>query len=58
MHCYLEIENIKSISTFQIKNKVLFDMFEDQKNVIRTNINNKNKTVVLTAQNDKGLLNF
>ncbi|WP_336129626.1 DUF6702 family protein [Mesoflavibacter sp. CH_XMU1422-2] len=58
MHCYLEIENIKSIYTFQIKNKVLFDMFEDQKNVIRTNINNKNKTVVLTAQNDKGLLNF
>lgn len=58
MHCYLEIENIKSISTFQIKNKVLFDMFEDQKNVIRTNINNKNKTVVITAQNDKGLLNF
>ncbi|WP_304141029.1 DUF6702 family protein [Mesoflavibacter zeaxanthinifaciens] len=51
MHCYLEIENVKSISTFQIKNKVLFDMFEDQKNVIRTNINNKNKTVVLTAQN-------
>ena len=58
MHCYLEIENVKSISTFQIKNKVLFDMFEDQKNVIRTNINNKNKTVVLTAQNGKGLLNF
>ena len=43
MHCYLEIENIKSISTFQITNKVLFDMFEDQKNVIRTNINNKKK---------------
>lgn len=58
MHCYLEIENVKSISTFHIKNKVLFDMFEDQKNVIRTNINNKNKTVVLTAQNGKGLLNF
>lgn len=58
MHCYLELENVESISTFQIQNKVLFDMFDDQKNVIRTNINGKNKTVVLTAQNDKGLLNF
>lgn len=58
MHCYLELENVESISTFQIQNKVLFDMFDDQKNVIRTNINGKNKTVVLNAQNDKGLLNF
>ena len=58
VHCYLEIENIKSINQFSIKNKVLFDVFEDQKKVIRTKINNKPKTFVLTAQNDKGLLNF
>lgn len=58
MHCYLEVENVASISSFEIKNKVLFDMFEDQKNIVRTHINNHNKTFVLTAQNDKGLLNF
>ena len=58
MHCYLEVENVASISSFEIQNEVLFDMFEDQKNIVRTHINDKNKTFVLNAQNDKGLLNF
>lgn len=58
MYCYLEIENIASIKSFEIKNKVLFDLFDDQKNIVRTNINDKNKTFVLIAEKDKALLNF
>tara|TARA_R110000751_G_scaffold39467_2_gene93711 strand:+ start:3294 stop:3794 length:501 start_codon:yes stop_codon:yes gene_type:complete len=58
MYCYLEIENIASIKSFEIKNKVLFDLFDDQKNIVRTNINDKNKTFVLIPEKDKGLLNF
>jgi len=58
LRCYLEIENIASIKTFQIKNKVLYDMFEEQKNIVRTHINNQHKTFVLIPENDKGLLNF
>ncbi len=56
--CYLEIENVSSIETFEIKNKVLYDMFEEQKNIVRTFINNQNKTFVLIPENDKGMLNF
>lgn len=58
MHCYLEIENIPSVKSFQIQNKVLYDVFDDQKNIVRTKINGKHKTFVLIPENDKGLLNF
>lgn len=58
MHCYLEIENIPSIKSLQIQNKVFYDVFDDQKNIVRTKINGKNKTFVLIPENDKGLLNF
>ena len=58
MRCYLEIENVASIKSFEIQNKVLFDIFEEQKNIVRNNINGKNKTFVLIPQKDKGMLNF
>ncbi len=58
MYCYLEIENLPSIKTFQIKNKVLYDVFDDQKNIVRTKINGKNKTFILIPEKDKGMLNF
>jgi len=58
MNCYLEIENIPDVKTFEVENKVLYDVFEDQKNIVRTNINNNPKAFVLILENDKGLLNF
>ena len=56
--CYLEIENIQEINQFEIKNQVLFDMFNKQRNIVRTFINDKNKTFVLLPKKDKGLLSF
>ncbi|WP_104735607.1 DUF6702 family protein [Hanstruepera ponticola] len=58
MYCYLEIENVKSISSFEITNQVLFDLYGEQQNIVRTEINNKNKSFILIRENDKGLLNF
>lgn len=56
--CYLEIPEIESIGSIQISNKVLFDIFEEQKNIIRMKINGKRKSFILIPENDKGLLNF
>lgn len=56
--CYLEIENIAEISSFEIKNLLLFDIFEEQKNIVRTYINSRYKTFTLSLENDKGMLNF
>lgn len=58
VQCYLEIENVDTIKSFEIENKVLFDLFSDQKNIVRTNINGRNKSFILIPENDKGMLNF
>lgn len=58
VYCYIEINDIKEIKSFQISNKVLFDSFEDQQNIVKFKINNKNKSYILIHQNDKVELNF
>lgn len=56
--CYLEIEDVKDITAFEIENSVLFDLYAEQQNIVRTNINSKNKSFILIKENDKALLNF
>ncbi|WP_298536152.1 DUF6702 family protein [uncultured Algibacter sp.] len=56
--CYLEIENIKHIKTFEISNKVLFDVFEDQQNIVKTKINAKQNSFILFPQKDIEVLKF
>ncbi len=56
--CYLEVSGIKSIESIEISNRVFFDIFEEQKNIIRMKINSKRKSFILIPENDKGLLNF
>ncbi|TBN05527.1 peptidase E [Hyunsoonleella flava] len=56
--CYLEIENVASIDTFEVVNQTLFDLFSEQQNIIKLDINSKKKSFVLTKQNDKAVLNF
>ena len=56
--CYLEIENIKTIKTIEISNKVLFDIFSDQQNIIKTKINSQQKSFILIPQNSSNLLTF
>ena len=58
MISYLEIENIDNISSIQVSNKVLFDVFRNQQNIVRFKINSKNKSFLLTKENDKGMLKF
>jgi len=58
MICYLEIENVSNIKSIEISNTVLFDLYSDQQNILRTKINSKNKSFILIKENDKGLLNF
>ncbi|MEO6348171.1 MAG: DUF6702 family protein [Aquaticitalea sp.] len=58
VYCYLEIKNIDQIHSFEITNTVLFDAFEDQQNIVKTNINSETKSFILIPANDKGLLKF
>lgn len=56
--CYLEIEHISQIETIEIANQTLFDLFTEQQNIVKLNINSKKKSFVLTKQNNKAVLNF
>ncbi|OIQ21504.1 DUF6702 family protein [Lacinutrix sp. MedPE-SW] len=58
VQCYLEVENIEAIKSFEIENKILFDVFSDQKNIVRTHINGKHKSFILIPEKHKGMLNF
>jgi len=58
VYCYLEIENIQSINSFEITSQILFDLFDEQQNIIKTNINSKTKSFILIPQNFKRVLNF
>lgn len=58
VRCYIEIEDVKSIQSIEISNKILFDLFEDQQNIIKTKINSKQKSVIQNSSDNKTLLNF
>ena len=58
VYCYLEIENVKSINTFQITNEVLFDMFDDQQNIVKLKMNNQYKSYLLKPSERKAMLKF
>lgn len=56
--CYLEVEGVKSIDAFEITNQTLFDLFSEQQNIVKLNINKKKKSFILTKEKDKAMLNF
>lgn len=58
LFCYLEVTEVNEIKTFQIINKVLFDNFDDQQNIVKLHINNEKRSFILMEQNDKAMLNF
>ena len=58
VYCYLEIKNVDQIKSFEIINMLLFDGFEDQQNIVKTNINSETQSFILIPQNDKGMLKF
>jgi len=58
MQCYIEIEHVNNINSIEISNQVLFDVFDEQQNMIKTKINNKQKSFLLNQNNKKTVLNF
>ena len=53
---YLEIENISELKTFEIKNLLLMDMFEQQQNIVHFKSEDVKRSWVLDEDNTKGML--
>ena len=58
VYAYLEIEDVSKVTSIAITNETLFDMFEEQQNIIKTNINSKKKSFLLTSAKTNRVLNF
>ena len=56
--CYLEVEGVKKIESIEISNQVLFDLFDEQQNIVKTKIYSKQKSFLLDRSNKLALLNF
>lgn len=56
--CYLEIENITSLKSIEVTNRVLMDLFEEQQNIIHVKKGNQRKSLILEKEKDIGMLKF
>ena len=55
---YAEIEDLKSLNSIQIKNTILFDSFEDQKNIIHFISGSKRKSYILNKKKNNILFDL
>lgn len=55
--CYFKIADIQKINSLEITNKILYDLVTEQQNIIQTTINGKKSSLLLTADNPKGIIN-
>lgn len=58
VYFYLEIENISGVKSIEIQNTILTKYFPEQQNLVKAKINNVRKSLFLSKENDKGLLNY
>ena len=58
--CYFELSGIPldSISSIEVQNEILTDMFDEQKNIVHVVIKDLKRSFVLLKENNKGMLNF
>lgn len=55
---YLEVVGIQSVKSLEVSNEMLFAVCPDQQNIVKTKINSKQKSFILTTKNNSALLNF
>lgn len=58
LYFYFEIENVKDLKQFQIRNQILFDALPDQQNIVKIKAKSEHKNYILTTDNDNAVLNF
>jgi len=58
VYFYLEVDSVSQIKNIGIQNTILMKEFDSQQNIIKLDINNQKKTMILNKSNDKDLLNF
>lgn len=55
---YIEIPDIEHIKSIQIQNTILCDLYSEQENILRTDINNIKKSHILTKNSPPAFINY
>jgi len=55
---YMEIQNVSELKTFEIENKILMDMYDEQQNIIHFRNKKIRKSLMLDVDNPKAVLNL
>ncbi|MFD2516562.1 DUF6702 family protein [Salinimicrobium flavum] len=55
---YIEVEEVEPFRSISVENKVLTDIFPEQKNVIKVKNKGRIKSLLLTRSQENGTLNF
>lgn len=55
---YLEILNINSLNEIEIENSILIDDFSEQQNLVKSKVDKKYKSVLLTKKEQKAVLKY
>ncbi len=55
---YLEIKDVQSISTIEVENSLLIKHFPAQQNLVKSKVNKKHKSALLTKSNQMGTLSY
>lgn len=58
VRCYLEVPGVKNVKSLSITNTILFNVYSEQQNIVKTKINEQQKSKVLSISNRKFVLNF
>ncbi len=58
VNMYFEVENISELKSIEIENKILFDRFPEQQNIIHLTTPGTKKNMILDKDHPNGLLNF
>ncbi len=56
--CYYTLPASERVTSIEIKNTTLFDMYAEQQNMIHTNINENKKSLLLTIDKPEGILEY
>ena len=58
MWCYMEITKVKKVNTIEIEDKVLFEAFDNQSNIIHVDYRNQIKSLRLVNNKSRDLITF
>ncbi|MAO11537.1 MAG: hypothetical protein CMC07_11865 [Flavobacteriaceae bacterium] len=58
VNAYIEITGVTELNSIEIKNEVLFDLFDEQQNIIHIKTPETRRSLILDANNPKDMLNF